>query len=577
MGVIQKLSDDVSRKIAAGEVIERPASVVKELVENSLDAQASEIRVELLAGGKGLIRVVDNGMGMSGEDALLCFESHATSKIKNEDDLENISTLGFRGEALPSIAAVSRITLKTTQRQQKKGTLVELDAKALTRQEDIAYPEGTSLEVRDLFYNLPARKKFLRSERAELTRIVRFLTQVALYFPRIRFSLAHGSRKVFDYPAVQSLKERIFQVFGKDFLENLMEVDCRDGGLRLQGFFSRPPAARRDRKYQFFFINGRLVKDNTLQAALNQAYRSFLEKDQSAEAILFLDIPPSDVDVNVHPTKSEVRFKDTRAVFRFVYMSLEQAVLKELGIKQVYPSLPDQQPALSEKGAASTFVAQVQEPYQPALLDKAPSSLPSREQPFFLPKDSDGVGPRVLGQYLDFYIVAEDEEGILIIDQHNAHERVLFEKYREIDRTQKWPRKLALHPLLMELSPSQELSYEENSEMIETAGFRVDAMGGQSFALKEYPDIFKEKEAIDLFLALLEDVGQEKIEKKKHKMLATLACKTAVKAGESLSPEKMSYLVEELFKTTNTALCPHGRPVTLRLRRSEIEKALRRK
>ena len=576
MGIIKKLSDDVSRKIAAGEVIERPASVVKELVENSLDAQASEIRVELLAGGKGLIRVVDNGLGMSREDALLCFESHATSKIRSEDDLEKISTLGFRGEALPSIAAVSRVTLKTTQRQQKKGILLELEAKILIKQEDIAFPEGSSLEVRDLFYNLPARKKFLRSERAELTRIVRFLTQVALYFPKVRFSLVHGARKVFDYPAVQSLKERIFQVFGKDFLENLMEVDTRDGGLRLQGYFSRPPSARRDRKYQFFFINGRLVKDNTLQAALNQAYRSFLEKDQSAEAILFLDIPPSEVDVNVHPTKSEVRFQDTRAVFRFVYASLEQAVLKELGNKQVYPSFQDGQPALSEKGADSAFVAQVQEPYQPPLLDKISSSQPSREQPFSLPSDREGAGPRVLGQYLEFYIVAEDEEGILIIDQHNAHERVLFEKYREIDRLQKWPRKLALHPLLMELSSAQELSLEENREMIEKAGFRVDAMGGQSFALKEYPDIFKEKEAIDVFLALLEDVGREKIEKKKTKLWATRACKTAVKAGEPLSPEKMAYLVDELFKTTNTALCPHGRPVTLRLRRTEIEKALRR-
>ncbi len=577
MGIIKKLSDEVSRKIAAGEVIERPASVVKELVENSLDARATDIRVELLAGGKSLIRVVDNGLGMSREDAVLCFESHATSKIASEDDLENISTLGFRGEALPSIAAVSRVTLRTTSRQQKKGTLLELEGKTMVRQEDLAFPEGTGLEIRDLFFNLPARKKFLRSERAELNRIVRFMTNVALFYPQVRFSLKHGSRKIFDYPAVRSLKERIFQVFGKDFLENLMEVDYSKGDLRLQGFSSRPPSARRDRKYQFFFINGRSVKDNTLQAALNQAYRSFLEKDQFAQAVLFLTIPFSEVDVNVHPTKSEIRFKDTRSVFGFVYASLEQAVLKELGIKQVYPSPPETQPPFPETGADSTSSAQVQETYQPPLLHKIPISHPPRYEPFSYPKDRERVGPRILGQYLNFYIVAEDDEGILIVDQHNAHERVLFEKYQEIDRSQKWPRKLALHPLLMELSPTQELSLEENREMIETAGFRADAMGGQSYALKEYPDIFKEKEAIDVFLALLEDVGQEKIEKKKHKLLATLACKTAIKAGESLSPEKMAYLVDELFKTTNTALCPHGRPITLRLRRTEIEKALRRK
>ncbi|NOR14138.1 MAG: DNA mismatch repair endonuclease MutL, partial [Candidatus Aminicenantes bacterium] len=439
MGIIKKLSDEVSQKIAAGEVIERPASVVKELVENSLDARATDIRVELLAGGKGLIRVVDNGLGMSREDALLCFESHATSKIASEDDLEHISTLGFRGEALPSIAAVSRVTLRTTSRHQKKGTLLELEGKTLVKQEDLAFPEGTGLEIRDLFFNLPARKKFLRSERAELTRTVRFMTHVALFYPQVRFSLVHGKRKFFDYPAVQSLKERIFQIFGKDFLENLMQVDYSKGDIRLQGFSSRPPSARRDRKYQFFFINGRLVKDNTLQAALNQAYRSFLEKDQFAQAILFLNIPFSEVDVNVHPTKSEIRFKDTRSVFGFVYASLEQAVLKELGIKQVYPSpLETQQPS-SESGADYTSPAQVQETYQPPLLDKIPISQLHRQEPSSLPEDRESARPRVLGQYLNFYIVAEDDEGILIVDQHNAHERVLFEKYKEIDRLRKWP------------------------------------------------------------------------------------------------------------------------------------------
>jgi DNA mismatch repair protein MutL len=570
------LPKEVSRKIAAGEVIERPASVVKELVENSLDAQATDVRVELLAGGKGLIRVSDNGMGMSREDALLCFESHATSKISSDEDLESISTLGFRGEALPSIAAVSCITLKTAARGEEKGTLLELEGKKLLKQEDLAFPEGTSLEVRDLFFNLPARKKFLRSERAELNRIVRFLTNMALFYPQARFSLVHGQRKVFDYPAVASLRERIYQVFGKDFLENSLELDYRRGALRLQGFSSRPPSGRRDRKYQFFFINGRLIKDNTLQAALNQAYRNFLEKDHFAQAVLFLSIPFSDVDVNVHPTKSEIRFQNDRSIFGFVYASLEQAVLKEMGIKQVSILEQDTPGAYPCMGEDRSGTNQVRETVQPSLLDDLPASPPPRPAAVSPHRFDESGRPRVLGQYLDFYIVAEDADGILIIDQHNAHERVLFEKYLEIDRKKAWPRKLALHPQLVELSPIQELSLEKNRELIESAGFEVDAMGGQSYALKEFPDFFKEHEALEVFLALLEDVGQEKIEKKKHKLLSTMACKTAVKAGERLSPEKMSYLVQELFQTTNTALCPHGRPITLRLRRSEIEKALRR-
>ncbi len=572
MGIIQKLDRDVARKIAAGEVVERPVSVVKELVENSLDAGSTDIRVELLAGGKGLIRVTDNGAGMAPDDALLCFESHATSKIAQVDDLERIATLGFRGEALSSIAAVARVTLKTSDATTDKGTLVRIEGKEQPEVLDIAFPRGTGIEVKDLFFNLPARKKFLRSERAELNRITRLLTDIALAHSNVRFALHHGERRVFDYPAVSGLKERLYQVFGKAFIEGLLSFDYTEGERRLHGFASRPPSARMDRRHQFFFINGRLVKDPTVQAALNQAYKNFLEKDQSAEAVVFLEISLSEVDVNVHPAKSEVRFQDSRAIFSFVYRCVEQALLRELGIKEVYPEKREE-----------TASSQVQEMHQPGLIGRP--GKPGRPSPpaDWASQDSREAwkaeisAPRVLGQYLDFYIVAEDDEGLLIIDQHNAHERVLFDRYLEIDKKREWPRKLTLHPLIVELSPAQVQSLEENRDLLEESGFRVDDMGGRSFAIKEFPDIFDEKEASDALLTLLEEVGQEKVEKKRERMLATLACKSAVKAGESLAFEKMAYLVEELFKTSNTALCPHGRPITLRLRRSEIEKALRRR
>ncbi len=564
MAVIRKLDEDVARKIAAGEVVERPVSVVKELVENALDANATDIQVDLLDGGKGEIRITDNGEGMAPEDALLCFESHATSKISHADDLEKIATLGFRGEALSSIAAVARVTLKTADGKSDRGTQIRVEGQENLVRTEIAFPQGASLTVQDLFFNLPARKKFLRSARAELNRVTRFMTDMSLAHPGVRFALSHETRKVFAYPAVAGLKERLYQIFGKAFLESLLSFDYKDKDRRIFGFVSRPPSARLDRKRQFFFINGRLVKDATVQAALNQAFRNFLEKDQSAEAVVFLELPYNQVDVNVHPAKSEVRFQDSRSIFSFVYRSVEQALLRELGIKEVYPET-------REQGAPAA--SRVQEMSQSPLM-KHPVTWAAPSQA--VSPASKSRGPRVLGQYLDFYIVAEDEEGILIIDQHNAHERVLFDNYLEIDRKKMWPRKLALHPRLVDLSPAQVMSLEENRDLFQETGFAVDAMGGRSFAIKEFPDIFSEKEAEDVFLALLEDVGKEKLDKKRHRALATLACKSAIKAGEPLAPEKMAYLVEELFKTSNTALCPHGRPITLRLRRGEIEKALRR-
>ncbi len=565
MNRITLLPSDVSQKIAAGEVIERPFSVVKELVENSLDAQASEIKVELVEGGKRLLRVTDNGHGMSRDDALLSFERHSTSKISTEADLDKIRTLGFRGEALPSISAVSRVTLQTSEKNGSSGTLIEREGEEVLRVEDIAFPQGTSIEVADLFFNLPARKKFLRSERSELGQVVKYLTQAALASPEIRISLYHGKRKVFDYPRVGHLKERIFQVYGGDIIDRILEVDYKDGHLALFGYASRPPTGRRDRKQQFFYVNNRPVKDKILQAALNRSYKSFLEKDNFSEAFLFLSLPLTDVDVNVHPTKTEVKFIDSNAIFRFVHRSLEQALLKAMGVKEIYPS--------QQEKTHEFFVSEYQ---------KDPTSFGFKKQRqdeqalFTFPKSKKFESTPVLGQYCNMYIVAAGEEELLIIDQHNAHERVLFDRYVEIDSQKKWPQKLALLPIVFDLSPSQIESFEGGRELLEGLGFRLEEMGGRSYALKEYPGIFKEEEAKDIFLSLLEDVQEEKIDEKKHKLLATLACKTAIKAGEVLTREKMEYLVDELFKTSNFSLCPHGRPITVKIQKGEIERGLKR-
>ncbi|MGD8538559.1 MAG: DNA mismatch repair endonuclease MutL [Candidatus Aminicenantes bacterium] len=564
---IRVLPAEISQKIAAGEVIERPFSIVKELVENSLDALSTDVKVDLKGGGKSQIRVTDNGRGMRREDAEIAFERHSTSKISEESDLERIDTLGFRGEALPSISAVSRVILKTNHQGGERGTLIEREGENLLRVSDVGFPKGTSVEVRDLFFNLPARRKFLRSDRSELNQIVRYLTQVTLAHHNVGFSLSHEGRAIFNYPPVNTLIERIFQVYGKSGVENLIEIQHAEGEQRLFGYASRPPSGRKDRKRQLFYVNGRLVKDKVLMAALNRAYSSFLEKDLYPEAYLFLAIPPADVDVNVHPAKTEVRFVNSSSVFRLVTRGLERSLLEGLGVKAVYPA-----EAKTQTGGRIE-----EQPHPPIFPDfRSEAAKPSFEL-FPQTGKETSPSPRILGQYMDLYIIVADEEGIRIIDQHNAHERILFERYAAINRTEEWPRKQALLPLLFDLSASEEISLEENRHLLEGAGFRVDAMGGRSFALKEYPDIFTEEEAKDIFLSLLEEISASRIEDKQDALLATLACKTAIKAGEILSFDKMAYLVEELEKTKNSSLCPHGRPIQVKIDLKTIEKGLKRK
>ncbi len=575
MNKIHVLAPEIAQRIAAGEVIERPISVVKELVENSLDAGATDIRVELLGGGKGSIRVQDNGSGMGREDAALCFRRHSTSKIAVESDLARIATLGFRGEALTSIAAVSKLVLRTFDGAEEQGTMIEREGEKLVAVTDIGFPRGTSVEVRDLFFNLPVRRKFLRSDQSEFGLVAKYLTQAALGNPGVRFLLSHGTREAMNCPPVQTLGERIFQVYGKTVMDGLMEVAGAEGNAALSGYSSLPMAGRADRSLQLFFVNGRPVKDRILQAALNQAYVGLLERNRSAEAFLFVRLPPEDVDVNVHPAKAEVRFRDPQLVFRLVLRAVEHATLKTRTIKEVYPAgtEPDGVFKVAENKAASPelgFALPTAEPFSGFDLARDAGPVPG------VPPGQAGAGPEVIGQYLNLYIIASSKEGLLVIDQHNAHERVLFEKYREIDRVRAWPRKMLLIPVLLELSPSESAAFDENASLFEELGFRVEAMGGQSYALKEYPDIFRPEEAREVFLALLEESGEDKARDKRERFLATLACKTAVKAGQPLTREKMGYLVAELFKASQPALCPHGRPVVIRIDKSRIDKGLGR-
>ncbi len=365
----------------------------------------------------------------------------------------------------------------------------------------------------------------------------------------------------------------IFQLYGRDVLDGLMEVDHTEGGCRVRGFVSRPLKGRADRNRQFFFVNARPVKDRTLQAALNQAFAGMLEKDRSPEAFLFIDVPYGEVDVNVHPAKAEVRFRDSQTVFRLVLRGVEKAALRVSGIKEVggpafgeTPDGPDARARVEEPGLAMPFSREWTVGKRRP--DAAGGAVPDVETP--------RTGPLVLGQYLDMYIVAVSEEGLLVVDQHNAHERILYEKFLEIDRAKSWPRKMPLIPEILELAPSEALAFEENRALLEDAGFLVEPMGGRSYALKEYPEVFRDGEVREAFLNLIEEVGKTKSAGRREKLLATMACKSAIKAGERLPMAKMEYLVEELFKTANPTLCPHGRPVVVKLDRAAIDKGLGR-
>ncbi len=567
MDKIRRLPPELAEKIAAGEVIERPFSAVKELVENSLDAGATEIRVELQAGGKRLIKVVDNGSGMSPGDARLSIERHSTSKISTAADLERISTLGFRGEALASIAAVSELVIRTSDGSSGAGIEVSSKGGVETEVKEIAFPRGTSVEVRDLFFNLPARRKFLRSEQSELGLSVRYLTSAALAFPEVRFVLVHGRKEIINCLPVGSLRERIFELFGNDVLERLMEIDFRDGESRIFGFGSRPPEGKTDKAHQLFFVNRRPVRDRILQAALNQGYHGFLTKDLFPEAFLFLILPPEEVDVNVHPAKAEVRFGDSQRVFHLVLKGIEASRLKDRGFDSAYGSSGERSGAarVAEAPSPPTFSGGVRsETGPPELFRTYPEE--SKEEHY----------PRVLGQFLNTYIIVAGEDELLIVDQHNAHERVLFEKYREIDSAKKWPEQTPLIPVLFDLSPEKALRLEENRALLEESGFRVDPMGGRTYALNGFPDIFGAEEAKETLLALLEEIGESGAGEKRERVLATLACRSAVKANEPLSREKMDFLVQELWRVSNRLVCPHGRPIVIRIGKNEIDKGLKR-
>jgi DNA mismatch repair protein MutL len=593
MGKINRLPADLANQIAAGEVVERPASVVKELVENAIDAGARRLTIHVELGGKKQVRVEDDGEGMEPEDARLAIERHATSKIRRADDLAAILTLGFRGEALPSIASVSHFVLRTRAKGQATGTEIHVNGGAVASIVEVGAPQGTAVEVNDVFYNLPARRKFLKSDGAESAQVSRVVTQLALAYPEVGFTLTSAGRRVLQCPPAVSHRDRLYQVYGER--TDLMEVQKTAGGITLTGFIAALAEQGPTRGPQNVFINRRIVKDRTIAHAIIDSYSQASIKERSPEVHLFIEMPPEALDVNVHPTKAEVRFRDQSLVHEVVRRALmdtlgrsaaPQLQLRPEHVAQVpfaaslpnvlaggaYPNrwipnevrqVPEVREVLGGLGGSGTEAGASREPGAP----REPGPREPREL----------LKPMIpLGQFRDTFIIAVDDEGVSIIDQHVAHERVLFERVMERLSNGKLESQLLLVPMVMDLLPSAQQALVSRAVELERLGFEVEPFGSATIKVTSVPALLSIEDSSKALLALAEDLeGLDRgaqVQEALQRIAATTACHAAVKANYPLTYEKMTHILDELRATSYSTVCPHGRPVMLRLTRREIEK-----
>ena len=584
MGAIHLLPTDLANQIAAGEVVERPASVIKELVENSIDAGARRIAITVEMGGKKLIRVEDDGAGMVPEDARLAIERHATSKIGRSEDLEGIATLGFRGEALPSIASVSHFVLRSRARGTASGTEVRVNGGAVAAVTEIGMAEGTAVDVSDLFYNLPARRKFLKSDGAESAQVSRVVTQLALCYPEIGFTLTSAGRKVIQCPPVSTLRDRLYQLYGDR--ADLVEVR-REGDIRVLGYIAALAEQGPTRGPQNVFVNRRIVKDRTIAHAIIDAYSVASIKERSPEVHLFLSMPHAAVDVNVHPTKAEVRFRDQSHVHEVIRRTLGDALGRGPAPQlQLEPPRPYDAPATTlplPAGYAGTFPSRWSAgPPKGGHYDPSPAETASYVVSGFSRTDGDPViRPMIaLGQFRDTFIIAVDDEGIAIVDQHVAHERVLFERIVERLTTGRLESQRLLDPLLIDVSAAARQTLIDHAADLERLGFELEEFGGGAVRIAAFPALLTREDCEAAVRAMAQDLEcldrGSRVEEAIKRIAATMACHAAVKANYPLTPEKMSHILEELRRTAYSSICPHGRPVMLRLTRREVEKNFQR-
>jgi DNA mismatch repair protein MutL len=591
MGRIHQLPPELANQIAAGEVVERPASVVKELVENAIDAGATRITVAVDMGGKRLIRVEDDGEGMEPADARLALERHATSKISRAEDLEAIRTMGFRGEALPSIASVSHLVLRTRQRDAVSGTEIRVNGGTVASVTEAGMAPGTVVEVGDLFYNLPARRKFLKSDVAETTQVSRMATQLALAYPEVGFTVMSGPRVLLRCPPTAGLDERFYQLYGER--PDLVPVDKEAGGLRIRGFVAALAEQGPTRGVQQYFVNRRIVKDRTIAHAVIDAYAAATARERSPEAHLFIDMAPDTVDVNVHPTKAEVRFRSQSLVHEVV----RRAVQESIG-GGVAPELRLASPA-ADAGAVNLGLPSLLANWQPGgqwtlgaatQVPGVTGTLPAVNTaglpaaPFAGASGSlaeIALKPLVpLGQFRSTFIIAVDDDGVAIIDQHVAHERVLYERMSARLMTGALESQRLLTPIVMDMPPEARSALLAHGTELFRCGFDVEEFGPTSVRIDAMPVLLSREQGTAALTALAGDLeslgGASPVDEHLRNMAATMACHAAVKANDPLTLEKMAHILEELRQTAYSTVCPHGRPVMLRISRREVEKNFQR-
>ncbi len=614
---IHVLPEELCNKIAAGEVVERPSSVVKELLENSLDAGASDILIELEAGGKRLIRITDNGCGMNRQDAFLSFERHATSKIRTDTDLFSLTSLGFRGEALASIASVSRLRLSTCDNDAGLGQQIYAEGGRIKNVVELGLPQGTAVEVRNLFFNLPARKKFLRKEQTELGHAADVVTKQALANPGVSFRLKHNERIMLDLRREKGVKERVAALLGRSLLHDLLPLESQNGAdLKLSGLISQPQLTRSAASHIYTFINGRYIRDRVVQHAVMQGYRHLLMKGRYPVVILFLQIDPAQVDVNVHPTKHEVRFREQSMVHDFIALSLQQTLRPAGWLEQEPAPTPENDakndlatsqnrdnelvtdvsanPAVNE--SAAQYVQPV-EPFQESVIaggarahhfyPAAPQSSGENPDPSLTQYVLPGSEPagfftrlQILGQYHQSYILCQDGSDLIMIDQHAAHERVGFEKLRHAYAAGTIPSQTLLFPEVLELDFNSATALGANRHELEVLGFEVEPFGGKSFALKAIPQLLGDRNAAGLVVDValeLERIGRTgQLRESIDEVLILMACHSVIRANQALAVVEIKALFQELDKIDFKANCPHGRPVMQRMTLTEVERLFRR-
>jgi DNA mismatch repair protein MutL len=575
---IHVLPSDLINQIAAGEVVERPASVVKELIENAIDAGATTVDIILENGGKKLIEVRDDGSGMSYPDALLAIERHATSKIRDFDDLSRVRTLGFRGEALPSIASVSRFTLTTFDGIGEHAVEIECDPLTGARAvRPAARDRGTTVSVRELFENVPARRKFLKSADAEFRVVVSVVSSYALPLPSRAFRLEHNGRTVLDLPPAATMRERVIQIVGDDAAEHLAEVEATIGDARAAGFVTRG-LRYGSRRNQFFFVNGRLVKDRVLTHAANRAAEAF-DFDGHPAIVLYIDIAPELVDVNVHPAKTEVRFRDSGAIHVVVEHGIKQALgAPEPGAELLHAVPSTQHAALFTVEVPRAYLPEFTPLFQKAALVQPPvAAALAEEEPRV---DLGDLRGRVIGQYRMSYIVLDAPDGLRLVDQHVAHERVLYDRYlrRAADRAPMTQQLLT--PIVYETGAAESAVFESHLGELRAVGFDIERFSGNAFAVAAVPPELVRNDAEAFFRKLVDASLDERgshVERVREKVCASLACQAAIKVHRALSGEEMARLVAELLQSSNPYACPHGRPVIVDIKHADIEKHFHRR